>query len=199
MMKEIVKAMLLLMLSVISIQCSGTKSAYNILSSNDISEIQNYLDRAHPDDPKNSLLKKRIIELKNNAWTKRSADSRSIEARPVMIQKSFIEDVDSDKFEKLLQSDKINHKDKTVDFLNEMFNNNRDSPNAILFVKNHSHCNTILHIKEGVEEHDLAVPHDGENFIVLEKGKYTISGRICGAKYEKIKNLDHGIYITLKL
>jgi hypothetical protein len=197
-MKEIVKAVLLLMLSIISIQCSGTKSMQNILISNDIKEIQNYLDQAHPDDPKNSLLKKRITQLKNEAWTKRSANSKPMETRQIIVQKTSASDVDPEKFEKLLQADKIKHKDKTVSFLNEMFNNNRDSPNAILLVKNHSHCNTILHIKEKVAEHDLAVPHDGENFIVLEKGKYTISGSICGAKYEKIKNLDHGIYITLK-
>lgn len=196
-MKEIVKVMLLLMLCVISIQCSGRKNIYNILTSNDISEIQNYLTHAHPDDPKNSLLKKRIRELKNREWIQKTKNSNPMEPKWVKAKQNITSDIDPERFEKLLQADKIKHKEKTASFLNEMFNNNRDSPNAILLVKNHSHCNTILHIEEGVEEYDLAVPHDGENFIVLEKGKYTISGNICGAKYEKVKDLNKGIYLTL--
>ncbi|SMO72783.1 hypothetical protein SAMN06265171_105280 [Chryseobacterium rhizoplanae] len=196
-MKEIVKVKLLLIMAVMLIQCSGTKSLNSILVSNNINEIQNYLKRSHSDDPKNALLKKRIIDLKNDEWMKRSRDSKPIEIRPLTVNKDCDSDVDPEKFEKLLQADKIKHKDKTADFLNEMFSSNRDSPNAILVIKNHSHCNTILHITEGIEKYDLAVPHDGENFIVLEKGKYSISGSICGARYEKVKELNRGTCLTL--
>lgn len=197
MMNEIIKAMVLLVLSVIFIQCSGTKNASNILTSNNIGDIQNYLNNAHPDDPKNALLKKRIIHLKNEAWMKKQVKPIPVEYAITTADKNFISDADPEKFEELLQADRLKHKDRTVNFLNEMFDSNRNSPNTILLVKNRSHCNTILHIKEGTVEHDLAVPHDGENFIVLEKGKYSISGSICGAKYEKVKDLRKGIYLTL--
>lgn len=196
-MNEIVKAMVLLVLFVLFIQCSETKNASNILTSNNVGEIQNYLNNAHPDDPKNALLKKRIIHLKNEAWMKKQVKFRPVEYAIRTADKDFVYDADPEKFEKLLQADRINHKDRTVNFLNEMFDSNRNSPNAILLVKNRSHCNTILHIKEGNEEYDLAVPHDGENFLVLEKGTYNISGSICGAKYEKVKDLSKGIYLTL--
>ncbi|WP_426478045.1 DUF6759 domain-containing protein [Chryseobacterium sp. CBSDS_008] len=198
MMKKIIKVLLLLGYSLVMLDCSGTKNVRNILTSNDIGEIENYLDNAHPDDPKNALLKKRIIELKNNAWMKRPVDSESMAVREAAEKKNMMTGVDTQQFEKLLQADRVNHKNKTVALLNEMFNSTKDSPNALLVVKNHSHCNMILHIREADEEYDLAVPHDGENFIVLEKGKYSISGSICGARYEKVKNLDHGIYLTLK-
>lgn len=197
-MKEMVKVMFLMGVSLLSVHCSGTKNTGNILSSHNIDEIQYYLDHAHPDDPKNALLKKRIIDLKNREWMKNSTGSVAMKAMPVHEDKNLISDVDPKKFEQLLNADLLNQKNRTVHILNEMFNSNSDSPNALLMVKNHSHCNTILHIKEGTEAYDLAVPHDGENFIVLGKGKYTISGNICGAWYEKIKNLDHGIYLTLK-
>ncbi|MEF9478787.1 hypothetical protein OWR28_14680 [Chryseobacterium sp. 1B4] len=195
MMKETVKVMFLPMLLMILIQCGGAKNVHNILTSNDIEEIQNYINQAHPDDPKNALLKKRIITLKSDAWMK--ARFNPMKARPVKAEKNVISDVDTERFEKLLQADRIKHKDKTVNLLNEIFNNNQESRNALLLVKNQSQCNTILHIKEQYGEYDLAVPHDGENFIVLEKGKYTISGNICGVKYEKLKDINKGIYLTL--
>ncbi|UCA61806.1 hypothetical protein KB553_09845 [Chryseobacterium rhizoplanae] len=177
--------------------CSTTHGS-SILRSMDIGEIQNYLNQAHPDDPKVTVLKKRIVELKNKQWKEGAARARPMAARPICDAQSAGWQVNPKEFERLLREDKEHHKEKTVKVLNEMFSNDKGSHNAVLMIKNQSQCNTILHIVEGDEEYDLAVPLQGENFIILEKGKYTISASICGAKYEKIKNLDHSMYITLK-
>ncbi|WP_353050477.1 DUF6759 domain-containing protein [Chryseobacterium sp. ISL-6] len=47
-------------------------------------------------------------------------------------------------------------------------------------------------------DYKLAIPAKGENFIVLEKGKYSITGNICGSSYEQIKDLNKGICLTLR-
>ena len=199
MIKKVREGVFILHLMMMFTACSTTENGSHILRSTDIREIQNYLNHAHPDDPKVTVLKKRVLELKNKQWTEAASRAKPMAARPVSDAEPFVSrGVDPKEFERLLREDKQHHKEKTVNVLNEMFNNNKGSSNAILMIKNQSHCNTILHIVEEDEEYDLAVPFHGENFIVLEKGKYTISASICGAKYESIKNLDHSIYLTLR-
>jgi hypothetical protein len=58
----------------------------DVLKSTNISEIEEYLGKAHPEDPKTRILKQRIIALKNAEWTKGAKNARPMEARPVFIE-----------------------------------------------------------------------------------------------------------------
>lgn len=177
------------------------KSSKDILKSTNIKEIEEYLKNAHPDDPKRTVLKPKLIALKNSEWTKGARTAKPMEARPVIadIPKSAMRNPDSDdaeEFRKLIAETSAEHKDKTVKVLNAMFNEDINRNEAILLFKNNSDCNIVLRI-EGKEFYNLAVPAHAENFIVLKKDSYTLSSNICDMKYSSQKDIKKSIFVTI--
>lgn len=177
------------------------KSSKDILKSTNIKEIEEYLKNAHPDDPKRTVLKPKLIALKNSEWTKGARTAKPMEARPVIadIPKSAMRNPHSDdaeEFRKLIAETSAEHKDKTVKVLNAMFNEDINRNEAILLFKNNSDCNIVLRI-EGKEFYNLAVPAHAENFIVLKKDSYTLSSNICDMKYSSQKDIKKSIFVTI--
>lgn len=177
------------------------KSSKDILKSTNIKEIEEYLKNAHPDDPKKSVLKPKLIALKNSEWTKGARTAKPMETRPVItdIPKGAMRNPNSDdaeEFRKLITETAAEHKQKTVNVLNAMFNEDISRKEAILLFKNNSDCNIVLRI-EGKEFYNLAVPAHAENFIVLNKDSYTLSSNICDVKYSSWKDIKKSIFVTI--
>lgn len=177
------------------------KNSKDILKSTNIKEIEEYMKNAHPDDPKRTVLKPKLIALKNSEWTKGARTAKPMEARPVIadIPKSAMRNPDSgdaEEFRKLIAETSAEHKDKTVKVLNAMFNEDINRNEAILLFKNNSDCNIVLRI-EGKEFYNLAVPAHAENFIVLKKDSYTLSSNICDLKYSSRKDIKKSIFVTI--
>ncbi|MDQ1855915.1 DUF6759 domain-containing protein [Chryseobacterium sp. WLY505] len=177
------------------------KSSKDILKSTNIKEIEEYLKNAHPDDPKKTVLKPKLIALKNTEWTKGALTAKPMEARPVIadIPKGAMRNPNSDdaeEFKKLIAETSAEYKEKTVRILNAMFNEDIHRNEAILLFKNNSDCNIVLRI-EGQEFYNLAVPSHAENFIVLKKGSYTLSSNICDMKYSSQKDIKKSIFVTV--
>ena len=78
-----------------------------------------------------------------------------------------------------MAQDKSGHNAKTVNVLNQMFNNDISDTNAILLVANNSDCNMILRI-QGDKYYNLAVPAKGQNTLVLPQGTYKLTGSYAG-------------------
>jgi DNA-binding transcriptional MerR regulator len=180
---------------------NAQKSNKDILKNTNIKEIEEYLKNAHPDDPKKSVLKPKLIALKNAEWTKGARTAKPMEARPVIsdIPKSIMRNPNSDdaeEFKKLITETSAEHKDKTAKLLNAMFNEDITRKEAILLFKNNSDCNIVLRI-EGKDYYNLAVPARGENFIVLNKGSYTLNSNICDMKYISQKDIKKSIFVTI--
>ncbi|MFS4473839.1 DUF6759 domain-containing protein [Chryseobacterium sp. T20] len=177
------------------------KSSKDILKSTNIKEIEEYLKNAHPDDPKKTVLKPKLIALKNTEWTKGALTAKPMEARPVIadIPKGAMRNPNSDdaeEFKKLIAETSAEHKAKTVRVLNAMFNEDIHRNEAILLFKNNSDCNIVLRI-EGKEFYNLAVPAHAENFIVLKKDSYTLNSNICDMKYSSQKDIKKSIFVTV--
>ncbi|MDR6489473.1 putative membrane protein YfhO [Chryseobacterium vietnamense] len=177
------------------------KSSKDILRSTNIKEIEEYLKNAHPYDPKRTVLKPKLIALKNSEWTKGARTAKPMEARPVIadIPKSAMRNPNSDdaeEFKKLIAETSAEHKEKTVKLLNAMFNEDISRNEAILLFKNNSDCNIVLRI-EGKEFYNLAVPAHAENFIVLKKDSYTLSSNTCDLKYSSRKDIKKSIFVTV--
>lgn len=173
----------------------------NILESTDIREIENYLATAHPDDPKRSVLKPKLIALKNSEWTKGKKNAKPMEARPVITEipsAAFRKpnSEEAEEFKKLIAATSKEHKEKTVKLLNAMFNEDINSKEVILLFKNRSDCNLVLKI-QGKDFYNLAVPAKGENFIVINKGTYTLKGNVCDVVYSSKKDLNKSIFLTI--
>lgn len=181
-----------------SAQKKGNK---DILKSTDIKEIEEYIKNTHPDDPKKSVLKPKLIALKNAEWTKGARTAKPMEARPIIsdIPKSVMRNPysnDAEEFKRLLVESTSEHKEKTVKLLNAMFNEDITRKEAILLFRNNSDCNIVLRI-EGKDYYNLAVPAHGENFVVINKGAYTLSSNVCDMKYTSLKDIKKSIFVTI--
>lgn len=191
----------LLFISLIPGVATAQKNSKDILKSTNIREIEDYLKNAHPDDPKRSVLKPKLIALKNSEWTKGSKNAKPMEARPVMtdIPNRFMRNSGSDdaeEFKKLIAETSDQHKEKTVKLLNAMFDEDITRKEAVLLFRNNSDCNIVLRI-EGKDFYNLAVPAHGENFIVLNKGSYTLNSNVCDIKYISAKDIKKSIFVVI--
>lgn len=192
----------LLFLLLIAGTASAQKKHKDILKSVNIKEIEEYLKNAHPEDPKRSVLKPKLIALKNSEWTKGAKTAKPMEARPVItdIPDRFMRNSnsnDAEEFKKLIAETSDQHKEKTVKLLNAMFDEDITRKEAVLLFRNNSDCNIILRI-EGKDFHNLAVPAHGENFIILNKGSYTLNSNVCDIKYSSLKDIKKSIFVVIE-
>jgi hypothetical protein len=78
-----------------------------------------------------------------------------------------------------------------------MFDEDITSKEAVLLFRNNSDCNIILRI-EGKNFYNLAVPAHGENFIILNKGSYTLNSNVCDVKYSSQKDIKKSIFVVIE-
>ncbi|HCR76918.1 MAG TPA: hypothetical protein DIW37_11050 [Chryseobacterium sp.] len=198
------KKVMLIISTGILVCCSSVQEqnkSQNILESKNISEIEDFLKTAHPDDPKRNVLKSKIIALKNSEWTKGKKDAKPMEARPIIseISTTLMKNSnaqETEEFKRLIASTPAEHKEKTVKLLNAMFNEDISSKEVILLFKNNSDCNIVLRI-QGKDFYNLAVPAKGENSIVINKGSYTLTSHVCDVLYSSQKEIKKSIFLTI--
>ncbi|WP_439480510.1 DUF6759 domain-containing protein [Chryseobacterium aquaticum] len=196
------KNTLFLLFFALTLSCSTQeKKRGDILTTTNISEIEEYLKNAHPEDPKKHILQSKLIALKNSEWTKGARTAKPMEVRPIITEfpqnvkgKSFQDD--SEEFKRLIAETSPEHKQKTVKLLNAMFNEDINSNEAILLFRNNSDCNMVLKIS-GKKFYNLAVPSRNENFIILDKDDYSISGNVCDVKYSSQKQIKKNIQVVI--
>ncbi|KFF22709.1 hypothetical protein IW22_00170 [Chryseobacterium sp. JM1] len=196
------KTLTILLIFLISGSASAQKKNKEILKSTNIHEIEEYLKNAHPEDPKRSVLKPKLIALKNSEWTKGATQAKPMEARPVIteIPNRIMRNSGSgeaEEFKRLIAENSCQHKEKTAELLTAMFNEDINRKEAVLLFRNNSDCNIILRI-EGKDFYNLAVPAHNENFIVLNKGNYTLNSNVCDVKYTSAKDVKKSIFVVIE-
>lgn len=189
----------LFLMTLCSMLHAQKKNFKNILKTTSIPEIEEFLKVAHPEDPRRSVLKPKLVSLKNQAWTKGAKNAKPMEARPIIVDipnSVMRNSSDAEEFKRLMTENNNQHKDKTVKVLNAMFNEDVSSNEAILLCRNNSDCNIIMRI-QGKEFYNLAVPANGENFIVVKKDEYVLTSNVCDLQYSSKKEIKKGVFITL--
>lgn len=182
--------------------CVSNEHRDNILNSTNIAEIEEYISKAHPEDPKRRVLKQRVIALKNADWVKGRKNAKPMAARPVILdlpsKNSFKKNSPESEavFKQLLAETPEEHKQKTTQLLNAIFNQDIASNEVILLLKNNSDCNLVLEIS-GKKFYNLPVPAKSENSLVLDKDTYTLSGNVCDVPYKSVKQFTKGAVIIL--
>ncbi|WP_294296463.1 DUF6759 domain-containing protein [uncultured Chryseobacterium sp.] len=198
------KKIMLIISAAILVCCNSSQvknSSQNILESKNITEIQDFLKTAHPDDPRRSVLKSKLIALKNAEWTKGKKDAKPMVARPIIseIPSNLMRNsnaAETEEFKQLIASTPKEHKDKTVKLLNTMFNEDISSKEVILLFKNNSDCNLVVRI-QGKNFYNMAVPANGENFVVINKGNYILTSNVCDVLYSSQKEIKKSILLTI--
>lgn len=187
----------------IGISAQKKKEKYqDILNTPDIKKIEAFLQTAHPEDPRRTVLKPKLIALKNAAWTKGAKDAKPMAARPVVaeIPNAFVNRPNSaevEEFKTLMTETSTAQKQKTVKLLNILFDQDINKKEAILLVQNNSDCNMILRIQGKDVFYNLAVPAKGENSIVMNKGEYELTSNICDSQYVSKKELKKNLMVVL--
>lgn len=95
------------------------------------------------------------------------------------------------------KSSGVSEKNKqTAALLTHMFNNDPTSKEAYVQIMNKSKCNLIVKFS-GKKFYNLTVPANSQNFIMVNKGSYTLTSSVCDAKYSSTKNIQGDISVTL--
>lgn len=194
------KRILLPSLIFVSVLAPAQKKFANILKSSNILEIENFLRTSHPEDSIRSIMKSKLIALKNASSNKVGQSTSSI-AKPVIkdIPRNALKqrnDSEKEEFDRLFKLSSTAHKEKTVKLLNQLFSKDVSDTEAVLLIENRSDCNMIVRI-QGSEFYNLAVPAHGENSLVVKKGDYQFTSKVCDAKYSSVKNISKNLLVTL--
>lgn len=172
----------------------------DIIYSQDIKELESFLQTAHPEDPRRKILKSRIVSIKNATWMKNGNVTVS-SAKPAVLEAPKIElkpivNDETEEFKKLIAETSEDHKQKTVKMLNQFFNEDISNQDAILLIENRSNCNMIMRIK-GETTHNLAIKANGENSLVLKKGNYQLVSNVCNTIFSSEKNIAKNIIVAV--
>lgn len=84
-----------------------------------------------------------------------------------------------------------------VEILNHLFSASKNKIKAYIEVKNLSKCHIDLEIK-GKKRFSLKIPAHEEGRILVPKGEYVFSGKICDKIYIQTKNLNGDVVVTLE-
>ena len=142
--------------------------------------------KKYPNNPNANFLSNRLKNL---------APAQSPKAKPV-IQPLNTEKL-SKEVEKKVEKGKADaNTERTVNLLNNLFSTDRNKSEVFVMIKNNSNCNLIVKV-EGKTFFNLDVPKKGDNYLLVPKGTYKITTRICDANYQSTKNLTEDTQIVL--
>jgi len=96
------------------------------------------------------------------------------------------------------KSEPDEHGKKTAALLTHLFNNDISDKEAYVNVKNKSKCNMEMKIN-GKKNYNLIIPARSENYVMVDKGDYQLSTKVCDSPYTTSKKIDKDIEIALNV
>lgn len=166
-------------------------SAAQVEKSTDPRVIANFI-KNNPNDPKTPEFKRKLIAVINSG---KSSSQQAKVAKPNV--KAISTSKLSTSIKRDVAKDGSNDKHKrTADLLNHLFNTDPTSRTAYVQIVNKSKCNLIVKIS-GRKFYNLDVPANNQNFLLVDKGSYTLTTSVCDAKYSSTKNIGKDIVVTL--
>lgn len=166
-------------------------TAAQVEKSTDPQVIANFV-KFNPDHPKTPEFKRKLLAVINND---KPAATKAAVAKPVV--KPISTEKLKTAIKKDVSRDGSNDKNKkTAELLTHLFNSDPNSKNAYVQIVNKSKCNLIVKIS-GKKFYNLDVPAKNQNYILIDKGNYTLTTSVCDAKYSSVKNINKDIVVTL--
>ncbi|MDN5578486.1 MAG: hypothetical protein L0G11_03930, partial [Chryseobacterium sp.] len=146
----------------------------------------------NPNHPKIPEFKRKLIAaINNNKPASQKAASAKPNVQPISTAK-LKNDIKKD-----VAKDGVNDKNKrTAELLTHLFNTDPSTKVAYIQIINRSKCNLIVKIS-GKRFYNLDVPAKSQNYILVDKGNYTLTTMVCDAKYTSAKNVSKDIVVTL--
>ena len=172
--------------------CGQSKyTAAQVEQSTDPKVIANFI-KYNPNHPKTPEFRRKLFAAINN---NKPAAAKATVAKPV------VKPISTEKLKTAIKKDVArdgsNDKNKrTAELLTHLFNTDPSSKNAYVQIVNKSKCNLIVKIS-GRKFYNLDVPARNQNYILVDKGNYTLTTSVCDAKYSSAKNINKDIVVTL--
>jgi hypothetical protein len=186
------KLIYFLFLFICFFSCAQSKyTAAQVEKSSDPQVIANFI-KFNPDHPKTPEFKRKLFAVINNKKTP---------TQQAKVAKPTIAPVNTSKLKNEVKRDvakngtNAQHK-RAEDLLNHLFSNDPNGKSAYVVIKNKSKCNLVVKLN-GKKFYNLTVPANNENFIMVEKGSYSVTTMVCDAKYSSTKSIGKDIVITL--
>lgn len=144
--------------------------------------------KENPDHPKTPSLKSRIVRI--------VTAGNDVKAKPK------VETLTKSKLQKQIKRDVrrdgVNDKNKeTAQVLTHLFNNDKNKNEAYIQIINKSKCNLILKIAGLNNYYNLDVAAKSQNYVLVKKGNYLLTTKICDAKYSSAKKIYNDLSISL--
>ncbi|QIG90501.1 hypothetical protein G6R40_12930 [Chryseobacterium sp. POL2] len=183
------KNLVLLTMLLISGLYAAQVSVFAAQSSKDPAVVQAFI-AANPKHPKVPELKKKLSTMSYTVTT--SGSGNDAEAKPKVSK------LTASKVEKNINKSKTSENaEKTAAILTNLFNDNRNSKEAVLQIVNRSACELVIKVSGKKKFYNLSVPSKNQNYILIEKGTYNLTTSICGASYTSNKSINASTIITL--
>lgn len=99
-------------------------------------------------------------------------------------------------FGQLMIQDSINKLDTAAESLDLLLNGSPLDNHVSLLINNNSKCNIIVRFA-GDTTYNVPVRRKFRNFVVLEKGNYTVTSNLCSTRYAVRKTLMDSSTLTL--
>ena len=155
--------------------------------SNDQQVIATFI-KANPDHPKTPALRSKLLSLigvpKNDA-----------EAKPkvqVLTAGRVVKEA-----KKEARRGTSAEANQAARVLTHLFNNDPNKREAYVEIMNRSDCNIIVKFN-GKKFYNLNVNANTKNYILVDKGAYTLTTDVCNSKYSSSKNIVRDISLTLR-
>ena len=141
---------------------------------------------------KGQVTTKEAISFLENKSTPESAEIKKVIIKPKTDKE------EEAAFEALMKSEnEKNKKALTAQVLNEMLGSDESDALSLLLVKNVSECNMVLKVA-GKTSYNIPIPANGQNAIMVEKGVYQLTGKVCELQYETQKDLNKNLLVAIK-
>lgn len=161
-------------------------TAQQVEKSTDPQVIANFI-KYNPDHPKTPEFKRKLFATVNN-------DKSPVEQKKTA--QPTVQPMNTSKLKSEVSAGVSAHGKKTEDLLNHIFNSDATNKEAYVQIVNKSKCNLIIKIS-GKKFYNLDVPANNQNFILVEKGSYTLTTMMCDAQYSSTKSITKNMVVTL--
>lgn len=106
------------------------------------------------------------------------------------------EQMEKQEFDMLMKQDSINKHQTAAESLDVLLNEDPNDKRVSLIINNNSNCNIIVRFA-GEKFYSLPIYRNSKNFIVIDKGTYSLGANLCRARYSATKTFDDSATMTL--
>ena len=99
-------------------------------------------------------------------------------------------------FDELIKQDSINKNSTAAESLDVLLNEDPNDKRISVMINNNSNCNIIVRFA-GDKFYNLPILRNRKNFIVIDKGNYSIGANLCTARYSATKTFTESVTMTL--